>query len=248
MSRSPHYRSFVLRYHHRQAQLLAAAAVIALIGLLGLAYFVGTTRATPYIDGPEAFRELSVRFESATLEIEQLRGELVVQSVRHDVDRETLEILRRDIAAQQEQTADLEEGLKFYKSLMAPGEIAQGFSLRDIELVGREGERRYAFRIVAQQESRKHQTLKGELSARVFGVMGDADASYALAELSDDLDEEQLPLRFRYFQAIEGVLTLPEGFEPRGVRVVATVSSPRKTEVREQFAWQVQERFTHVGK
>ncbi len=46
----------------------------------------------------------------------------------------------------------------------------------------------------------------------------------------------------------EGELELPEGFQPGSVNLVATASSPRKAEVRVQFPWQLQERFTHVGK
>jgi hypothetical protein len=101
---------------------------------------------------------------------------------------------------------------------------------------------------VVQQETRKHELLKGELSAEVFGTLGEEPASYSLAELSDDIGGSALPLRFRYFQAIEGELILPAGFEPLGVSVVASSSTPRKAEVREQYPWQLQERFTHVGK
>jgi hypothetical protein len=90
--------------------------------------------------------------------------------------------------------------------------------------------------------------LKGELSAEVFGLLGEEQVSYPLAELSDDFGNGVLQLRFRYFQSIEGELVLPAGFEPRGVSVVASSSTPRKAEVREQYPWQLQERFTHVGK
>ena len=47
---------------------------------------------------------------------------------------------------------------------------------------------------------------------------------------------------------IKGLLTLPEGFEPEGVRIVATARSPRRMEATGDYPWQVQERFTHVGK
>jgi hypothetical protein len=41
---------------------------------------------------------------------------------------------------------------------------------------------------------------------------------------------------------------LPEGFEPKGMTVVARASKPRETQVREEFPWQLQERFINVGK
>ena len=57
-----------------------------------------------------------------------------------------------------------------------------------------------------------------------------------------------MALRFRYFQAVEGELSLPEGFEPEGVVVTATAVKPGNAEVREQFSWQTREKFTNVGK
>jgi hypothetical protein len=197
---------------------------------------------------PQVYREMEAELPAARKKIHELQAELDVVQTRHAVDREGLEIVRRDIAAQKEQIASLDEGLEFYRSLMAPGEIAQGLSLRVPELVRRELSSTYAFRIVAQQEARKHDLLKGEISVEVFGVAGGEQVSYSIDQLSDDIEQNVMELRFRYFQAIEGELTLPGGFDPEGITVVAKASSPRKAEVSERFAWRIQERFTHVGK
>jgi hypothetical protein len=164
------------------------------------------------------------------------------------VDRRSLELVRKDIAAQKEQIAALEEGLRFYRSLMAPGEIAQGLSLREIEIIARAEPRRYAFRVVAQQEALNHQLLKGELRAEIYGTGREGKVTYSLADLSDDLDGESVPLRFRYFQAVEGEISLPDDFQPDGISVFASSRTPRKAEVTESYPWLVKERFTHVGR
>ena len=152
------------------------------------------------------------------------------------------------MADQKQRIADLEENLRFYKGLMAPGEVAQGLSLRAIELVAQQEPRRYAYRILVQQEAHKHELLKGKLLVEVIGVLGGQQVNYPLVGLSDELTDELLALSFRYFQAIEGYMTLPEGFVPSDILVVASVSSPRKIEAREQYPWHLQENFTHVGK
>ena len=197
---------------------------------------------------PQIYRAMQQDLVESEAVMAQLRAELDVQQARHEMDQQALELVRREIAAQKEQIAAQEEGLRFYKSLMAPGEIAQGLSLRPPELVALEEPGQFAFRIVAQQEARKHSLLKGDLSAVLNGELADQEVSYSLAALSDDLEPGKVPLRFRYFQSIEGELRLPEGFEPRSVDLVATATAPRKMEVREQFPWQLQEKFTHVGK
>ena len=120
--------------------------------------------------------------------------------------------------------------------------------MRPLELVALDNPGYYSYRIVAQQEARKHSQLKGELSVEVIGVLAGQQVSYSLAELSSDIEGSEIALRFRYFQTIDGELSLPEGFEPRSVSLVATAIAPRKMEVREQYPWQVTEKFTHVGK
>ena len=232
---------------HRRAQVLVATLLLAVALLAG--FYLGQWTAYNQMGlDPAVYRAMEQELQDSTAAIAQLRAELDVQQARHEMDQQSLELVRREIAAQKEQIAAQEEGLRFYKSLMAPGEIAQGLSLRPPELVALEEPGHFAFRIVAQQEARKHTLLKGDLSAELNGLLMDQEVSYSLAELSDDLDSGTVSLRFRYFQSIEGELKLPEGFEPRSVSLVATASAPRKMEVREQFPWQLQERFTHVGK
>jgi predicted transcriptional regulator len=236
-------------YRRRRTRLLVLIAALLASLVLVLGFWLGQQAAYSGMGvDSELYREMQRELPAARERVQDLAHELEVQRTRNEVDRQALEMVRSDIARQKEQIAGLEEGLRFYRSLMAPGEIAQGLSLRDIELIARTDPGRYAFRIVAQQEALKHQMLKGELYVEVFGIQGGERKVYPLVELSDDLDEGAVPLRFRYFQAIEGELVIPDGFQPEGFNVFASATTPRKAEVREQYSWRVQERFTHVGK
>lgn len=233
----------------RQRNLQVAAGILVLAMVLLAGFYLGHRAAYSGMGlDADTYRAMEQQLPQLESEIRRLEGELEVQLTRHEVDRQSLEMVRQEIASQKEQLATLEEGLRFYRSLMSPGEIAQGLSLRPLELVALDEPGHFAFRIVAQQEARKHNLLKGELSAEVVGVRDGEQVSYPMADLSDDVDGLDVPLRFRYFQSVEGELELPEGFEPKTVNLVARASSPRKAEVRAQFPWQIQERFTHVGK
>ena len=236
-------------YRQRRTRLLALVAALLLVLVMAVGFWLGQRAAYSGMGiDPQTYRRFQQALPEAHADLLSLSRELQVERTRHQVDRRALELLRGDLAAQKEEIASLEEGLRFYRGLMAPGEIAQGLSLRDIELVQQGNGERYAFRIVVQQEARKHVTLKGELYAEVSGTRDGERVSYPIADLSEDVEGSVVPLRFRYFQAIEGELMIPEGFVPEAVSVVASTSSPRKAEVRGQYPWQVQERFTHVGK
>lgn len=245
-TRQRHLSSRELQRLQRQRLGLAALVILA---LLVAAFYLGERAAYSGMGlNPELYRAMKTEVPRLQEEVGTLTAELEVQRTQKQVSEQALEMVRREIAEQKEQISALEEGLQFYRSLMAPGEIAQGLSVRPPELVAMDNPGQFSFRIVAQQEARKHSLLKGQLSAEVIGVLGDQQVSYSLAELSDDLEAPTTALRFRYFQSIEGVLVLPKGFKPGSVRLVATATSPRKMEAREQFPWRVNERFTHVGK
>jgi hypothetical protein len=236
------------RLRRRRSLLVAGAVALLAVGLAAGFYLGQRAAWTGMGVDPALYQSMRADLPVKEAALAEREKELEVLRTRREVDRRALEMVRVEIATQKEQIADLEEGLRFYKSLMIPGEINQGLSLRPLELLAREQPGHYAFRIVAQQQALKHQLLKGSLVAEVNGTREGEPVSYPLASLSSDLDEEAMALRFRYFQAIEGELRLPAGFEPAGVTVVATINSPRKFQVREEFSWQLKERFTHVGK
>nr|AAS07970.1 conserved hypothetical protein [uncultured marine bacterium 463] len=246
ITRKRHLSSQEMRRLWRQRLLLA---VLILLGFVVAAFYIGERAAYSGMGlNPELYRAMKTQLPELQAQLLVAEARLEVQSTQNQMGQQALEMVRRDLADQKEQIASLEEGLQFYRSLMAPGEIAQGLSLRPLELVALDSPGYYSYRIVAQQEARKHSQLKGELSAEVIGVLAGQQVSYSLAELSSDIEGSEIALRFRYFQSIDGELSLPEGFEPRSVSLVATATAPRKMEVREQYPWQVKEKFTHVGK
>ncbi|MFV0476875.1 MAG: DUF6776 family protein [Parahaliea sp.] len=224
--------------------LLCVAAILVGTGLYLSRYLVAETEMV----SPELYQRSQIEVERLRKQLNVQKGLLLEAQARHEVDRAALELVRQDLARQREEITDLDEGMRFYRGLMAPGEIAQGFSLQGLELVRRETGNIYAYRLVVQQEARKHEPMRGELFVTVQGVQNGQVVSYPLPQLARDIEGEAITLRFLYFQVIEGELQLMDGFEPQSVEVVAELSSPRKMEVREQYPWHLQEKFTHVGK
>ena len=97
---------------------------------------------------------------------------------------------------------------------MSPDDITTGLSLREPELI--EGDRPgvILFRIVAQQEARRHALIEGELLVEVTGSTNGESITLPLAELDKKFSGEKMTLNFRYFQTFEGEIEIPDGFEP----------------------------------
>ena len=232
---------------------LAAVGAIFLVilgfGLAAVFYVAGTESHFGDLPGNTVATSISGAESGAeAAQLASLQNKLEVQRKRHELDRRALELVRSEMAAENQRIGELEDELRFYRSLMAPERVAQGVSVRQPELVAKTRDRRFAFRIVMQQKARKHELLKGALWVRVEGQLAGQEVSYPLSELSADVDVEAVALQFRYFQALEGEIRLPSGFEPKVIAVHVSITKPKKFEFREQYPWQLQERFTHVGK
>lgn len=238
----------------RVVQQLGPKLVFAMVLFIAMAliavFFLGRhasdteLQAEPLVAG-------GIRSELNTLRdaLKVAQSDLEMQRTLHEVDRRALELVRSEMAVEKERMADLEEGLRFYRSMVVSDDgTTGGLSISKPELVAGGSPGRFAYRIFVQQKEREYEMTKGSLSVAVFGTSGKEEVSYPLAELSEQFGTGAEALHFRYFQAIEGELALPDGFEPRGMILEAHTTSPRETEVREQFPWDLQERFINVGK
>ena len=226
--------------------------------LLSLLLLVLALLAGIYVGWVMAHKEMGASprhgADSTQLELLVLRqklaavlGDIQVQRTRHNVDSRALELVRTEMVAQKELTATLEEGLRFFRSLMVSEGDATGLSLRDPELVAVGTPSRIEYRIFVQHQSRANKLVEGTVSLQVFGFDGEKEVRYTLPQLSAGLDDAFKPLHFRYFQAVEGVLTLPEGFEPTGLAVMVEATEPREIKIREEFPWKLQKQFINLG-
>ena len=227
--------------------ILALALVLALTLVAGI--YLGRQSVYSALKvGPETAQSMLAELSDLREALRVARGDLEVQRTRHAVDRRALELVRSEMAAEKERMADLEEGISFYRSMVVSDGLGSGLSLRRPEIVPGAIPGRLRYRFFVQQKERDYEMVEGTLSVEVFGVNGENEVRYPLSELSSDFDDKAATLHFRYFQAIEGELVLPQGFEPKGISLVARASKPRKSKVKEQFPWELQERFINVGK
>lgn len=231
--------------HLGSKQLLVLVLLLALSLAAGI--YLGMHWADPQGGNKILIERMQSEYAAMEAALKTARGDLEMQRTRHEVDKHALELLRSEMAAEKERTAELEEGLSFYRSMVVSEDMTKGLSLRKPELVPGDNPGGVRYRIFVQQKDREFETVEGRLSVEVYGVSGDREVSYPLAKLSKDFDEKAAKLQFRYFQAVEGEITLPDGFEPKGMKLEARARKPREMEVREQFPWTLQERFINVG-
>ena len=226
----------VLKYNpaaRRRRWMLAAVAVIV---CLATSYLLGQR------SGVENYGQLLLQYDhmenrlsKREVELERLRQQLVNLERGAAIDKAALEQVRQETGDARRKNAALAEEITFYRDLLDPGSRPAGLEVRQFSVQPLGDSRNYDFRLVLMQVSKKHALISGNVSVRITGVdEGGVQRRYHIHEISDIADTEQLKLRFRYFQTIEGGLQLPTGFQPEEVLVQAKAGSAA---VEASFEW-----------
>lgn len=173
--------------------------------------------------------------------VKELEQQLANIRLGAEVDRQSNEEVRQEVIALKEQLAQLEEDNSFYRNLMAPTQNRSGLTFGSVEIGDTDIARSYRYKVVMQQLATNHQLLNGTLKFTIFGKLNGFDTSYELHELSSEVTEPNVRLRFKYFQNVEGRMQLPEGFEPERIELIAKSTGRDAVTVEKRFGWLVEE-------
>jgi hypothetical protein len=175
------------------------------------------------------------RLSSAQAEHARLRREAAALERARAMDRQAYRQLQESLQALQEETLGLREQVAFYQAIVSPEDREAGLKLQAFRLWSGDGPREYRFEVVLIQALRNEHLVQGGLSLRVSGTCPEGECELGLAELSPEAADKR-PLRFRYFQNVDGALRLPEGFVPERVHLSVRVKNPHK-DIERSFAW-----------
>lgn len=229
--------------HHPWRQALMIAAVLMLSGVGTVAgYWVG--RSTAGLDG--TYVASIERLNSANQnQIENLQARLVEADLVGAISRDAARELRESIRGLRDEVASLSEEVTFYKSLMAPSSVARGLQIADFELTSMERADQFTFHLLLTQVESRRDWVQGDANLEVHGQMVgselptvEGEQVLRLTEIAAD-GSYPLKFRFRYFQDLTGIITLPPGFEPERIVVKAGKRSASTEALSRTFDWVV---------
>ena len=216
-----------------------AVTFMALLGALGIFFWFifhygkneGMALKVEWVKERDNIREELIRSNSL---IDEMRQEIALLKVDGVIDDKANEEVRQTIESLQEVNAELNEEVSFYKGVMAPNFAKKGLRIEKLDMAA-DSERSVKYSLLLTQVVDTHHWLQGEVEISVRGQYGIEEKSLVLSEL-DKGKADAVRFRFRYFQNINGKMTLPEGFEPREVMIVAQ-SSGGKQRLEKGFDW-----------
>lgn len=223
------------RFWHQPNGKLVLAALV-LLGTL-LVYQLGRLQVVVAPDNAGAFL-LAVGDSDAR--VKELESQLVRAEQAASVDRLALQDLRVNIGRLREQISQLEEDVLFYKQIADSGRGETGLVVSQLDLIATEQADRFRYKIKFEQLGTGGNLIEGFANVAVAGVKDDMELTLPLGALSNSMQGESIKLRFRSFQDVEGEITLPYGFEPSRVEILAVTEEPDSKTLQKNFGWLVE--------
>ena len=230
-------KPIVITYRPGQKYVLLALVLAAVAALLVVGKLWGTALSNQQLAEMLRLEEKTVELQA---QLDDKSAELSRVALSAEVDMAALEKSLQEMIGLQQQIYQRDEELELYRELLQDNNQHNGLSVSDLNLsVLEDGRIRY--RWVARQKTAKMKTLSVYADMWVIGRQGEEEVTLSLADIDDEVKRLPLKREFKYFSIIQGILKLPEDFEPEKVRVALRYTWMDKFQSDQKFDWKIEE-------
>ncbi|MEQ6886428.1 DUF6776 family protein [Salicola sp. Rm-C-2C1-2] len=239
MARSDSSEEFILVQKRRGERLRRLVILIVFsVGSGAAGFMLGSAQyRARYLaadDGLETVRKERDRLQEQATEYHQ---ELVRLERDQEVNRHSLREAQKTIRKLEQSLKERKSEISFYKSIMAPEDLETGLQVFRMDLDPTTSPNRWRYNLVLSQIGDNNRFVAGHVKVHLVGYVGQERQRLPLHRISDSREDNEIEFRFRYFQSVDGDMTIPEGFEPNSIQVEAVTDNGQETSERE-FLWQ----------
>jgi hypothetical protein len=211
--------------HSPLANAMRGLALVLLFAVsLPVSYFFGVYATNDKYKAIE--NKQGEQQEQATAVLSQ---QLMQLRTSAEVDRQSMEDLRQLVMTQKAQLNASERDLKVYKDLLSPSVKTNplGISFGVFTVLPLKETGHFNYSVTVQKLSTKESDFAGSLEFRIIGEQGGKSLQLSLYLVSSQVTAPSIPLNFKYFQTLEGDMTLPVDFSPQSVELVVKATDKK---------------------
>lgn len=232
----------VVPYRPWQRIFFTFVVVIGVAASAAGGFFYGYYQTMRVQETVQADRvELTSELASLRLENSELSRQVTILDRSSVMDQRANEEVQATIRDLRDKVAQLEQDIVYYRQVVSEETEDTGLIVGQFDLDATREAGRFRYKIVMRQQDADGDTfLTGHANINLVGTLGEEQVVLALRDISEEQDQLDIRLRFKYFQNIEGELALPEGFEPDRVQVAAVSVEPVDKSINQNFSWVVE--------
>jgi len=220
---------------------------LSLILLIVITFLVGRYLALTDLNATKvALTSTQQNLLDTQLALESASEKLIMQKQSSQVDDLSNQELVSNVKKMQSTQNSLEEELKFYRKIMAPELDKEGLAIDSLLITKTDNIQDFHFKATLIQAGKQSQFLKGDLFLKLIGNLNGKPTEYDFRELGA-FNAKHFQFQFKYFQNIQGNVTLPSDFKVSKIKVTAQTKGRRKNQkVQKELKWQPQESQSYV--
>lgn len=232
--------ALVVRSHHPwKTRTLLGMLVLGLL-VSGWALFEYGRFSAGYdsIEANEEHDILLKRVDELESDIEDLREQKAVLERAAQIERKAYDELDTTLKVLQAEIIELKGELAFYRGIVSPKNAAHGLHLQRFRIEPNGKPNGFRYKVILTQVLKNDRYARGAVQIRIQGLQGKEPKVLNLPDVTEKTVKE-LDYRFRYFQNMEGEITLPSGFTPERVTVtvVPKNSGNNQGSIEKTFDW-----------
>ena len=217
--------------------------------ILGVALLTLATGAAVYLHQRHATQALRAELEVTVVAHRQLQRDARVLARNNDELRRQLTVITREqqveriaydeinerLRSLQSTVHGLKEEVAFYQGIVA-SDGEKGVRVQSLAVDPDGRERGYRFQLVLTRGGKSDKVTAGSVSLSVSGEHQGKSRRLSFQDLSVP-SADALEFSFKYFQRLQGHMTLPAGFVPRRVYVHVVTPEEDSTGLERHFDW-----------
>ena len=231
----------VVPYRPRRRALLVAVLVSVVAGSVVSGFLYGYYQSLRAQDTVQEERDqLTTEISALRSQNSDLSRQVAILDRSSVMDQRATVEVQVTIRNLRKQLAQLQQDVVFYRQVVSNETVDTGLIVGQMDIYGTSDPDRFRYKLVMrQQDADGDSYLRGHVNVNLVGRLGDEQVIFALRDISDEQDQLDIRLRFKYFQNIEGELALPAGFEPERIQIVAVATEPVGKSIDQYFSWMV---------
>lgn len=214
-------------------QLIAIPVVIIILGIF---YFGKYFVASELIAVRHELKTLQQNLQTTQEQLDAEKTRSTVAEREADVIRRANALLRTSERERQDEIAGLQADLAFYRRLGGASGSQALLAVHYLELLPTQSPRVYRIIFTLTQNLRWAAVISGRIQLGIDGIHHGVAQHLTEGQLLAE-SAEPLSFKFKYFQQIERLITLPEDFEPSRL-TIRLKSGSLRTPVEQSMEWQ----------
>ena len=204
-------------------------------------FFIGKYRAqVQWQSAIQALNNLESEHAAALFENSRLKESLEFEKAKSKRDlqikRKAYDEIAQTLANTSKEVANLNENVRFYESIIEGDDNKQGLQIKTVSLDedGTAGHYRYKI-IIVNGKYGKNKT-KGKLAIELEGMKA---GKLSTLKIPVEKSDTSASLLFKYFQRVEGVIIVPDGYKPQRIHVTAKLTGGKPEKQEKWYNWDI---------